>query len=556
MEAAAPAEAKRAATGGPEAKPKAAKKVLSMKEKCVEAAKCRGRRKNLKEKTAAAANQQAWQMQMKAGVAQVALHPSIAEGYMLVKREGIADVAPPASSVSSVSSQLRPGTPAPLQGHPASRFASGVAPVQFTGAPLHFNGASVPELNRTPRSGDSCPGATHKTRQLQDENMPEPRIMFDEMAPPAPTMDDPAYWKDRHETDIQAMIFGGGFIGDDRGRTGPQDEWAPTQDVEDIDRAQLFATQTTQPTPVCVDDFDDAPTEPALTADNASKKKGRATGHKDSSTTRTSVCATRGWQQAMTVSRALERFTAVHKKGYHMVHCWEKLKDAEKWKTSFAAYDAAVKNGTAVNLDGEDDDHGRQALPPRPRGNKATKADLAREAQAIAFTQSMEKMMAENHAAMAARDEKRRLEKEAATAIYHNLAKEVIEVQRMDVEAKKAGQEDGRRGQDPPAARRPVARRPDARRPTHAAPPHAAPTPAAPTPLTYSAERRLQRDPSPAHRPSSVARRTSRRPPHSTPTTRHRHTTLDAQHAGNRIPGHPADHVLPNGIWAGPHAVA
>jgi hypothetical protein len=48
----------------------------------------------------------------------------------------------------------------------------------------------------------------------------------------------------------------------------------------------------------------------------------------------------------------------------------------------------------------------------------------------------MEKMMADNHAAMAARDEKRRLEKEAATAIYHNLAKEVIEVQKADAEAK------------------------------------------------------------------------------------------------------------------------
>jgi hypothetical protein len=48
------------------------------------------------------------------------------------------------------------------------------------------------------------------------------------------------------------------------------------------------------------------------------------------------------------VSRALERFKAVHKKGYHMVHCWEKLKDAQKWKTSFAAYDEVEKNGTAV----------------------------------------------------------------------------------------------------------------------------------------------------------------------------------------------------------------
>jgi hypothetical protein len=57
--------------------------------------------------------------------------------------------------------------------------------------------------------------------------------------------------------------------------------------------------------------------------------------------------------------------------------------------------------------------------------------------QAIVFTQSIEKIMDDNRAAMAARDEKRRLEKEVATAIYHNLAKEVIEVQRLDVEVKK-----------------------------------------------------------------------------------------------------------------------
>jgi hypothetical protein len=43
--------------------------------------------------------------------------------------------------------------------------------------------------------------------------------------------------------------------------------------------------------------------------------------------------------------------------------------------------------------------------------------------------------MAENQAAMAKRDEKKRLEKEAASAIYLNL--EFIEVQRMDVEPKK-----------------------------------------------------------------------------------------------------------------------
>jgi hypothetical protein len=53
MEAAAPAEAKWATTGSRDAKPKAAKKVFSKEEKCVEAAKRRGRRRNLEERNAA-----------------------------------------------------------------------------------------------------------------------------------------------------------------------------------------------------------------------------------------------------------------------------------------------------------------------------------------------------------------------------------------------------------------------------------------------------------------------------------------------------------------------
>jgi hypothetical protein len=49
--------------------------------------------------------------------------------------------------------------------------------------------------------------------------------------------------------------------------------------------------------------------------------------------------------------------------------------------------------------------------------------------------------MVGNLAALAARDEKTCLEKEGATAIYQNLAKEVFEVKRMDIEAKKADAE-------------------------------------------------------------------------------------------------------------------
>jgi hypothetical protein len=50
-----------------------------------------------------------------------------------------------------------------------------------------------------------------------------------------------------------------------------------------------------------------------------------------------------------------------------MVHSWEKLKDTLKWRISYAAYNEAIKNGTATLIvDGEDDEPGQKALPPRP----------------------------------------------------------------------------------------------------------------------------------------------------------------------------------------------
>ncbi|KAK1631584.1 hypothetical protein QYE76_005899 [Lolium multiflorum] len=101
---------------------------------------------------------------------------------------------------------------------------------------------------------------------------------------------------------------------------------------------------------------------------------------------------------------------ATHKKGFHMVHCWDVLKNANKWMTSYAAYNEAVRNGTAINLDGEDDDQGRPALSPRPAATRLPRP-IYGGAQALAFTMSMEKMMTDNRAALAARDEKRRLEK-------------------------------------------------------------------------------------------------------------------------------------------------
>jgi hypothetical protein len=77
----------------------------------------------------------------------------------------------------------------------------------------------------------------------------------------------------------------------------------------------------------------------------------------------------------------LEKFKTIHKKGFRMDHCWEKMKEASKWRVGYATYHEAVKNGTAtLVVNGEDDDPGQNALPPHPRSHKASKADLSREA--------------------------------------------------------------------------------------------------------------------------------------------------------------------------------
>ena len=53
------------------------------------------------------------------------------------------------------------------------------------------------------------------------------------------------------------------------------------------------------------------------------------------------------------VPRALAYFRDKNGKGFHMVHCWQQLKEANKWKLSYASYQEAVRNGTAkVLIDG------------------------------------------------------------------------------------------------------------------------------------------------------------------------------------------------------------
>jgi hypothetical protein len=86
----------------------------------------------------------------------------------------------------------------------------------------------------------------------------------------------------------------------------------------------------------------------------------------------------------------LEKSKATYQKGFHMVHCWDKLKETMLWRVGYAAYQEAVKNGTSiVVVDGEDGKLGQNALPRCPRGHKSTKANFSREASTLASSQAL-----------------------------------------------------------------------------------------------------------------------------------------------------------------------
>nr|XP_051189897.1 uncharacterized protein LOC127303174 [Lolium perenne] len=136
-----PPEAKRAGTGsGRETKAKAAKKVLSPEEKAIEAAKRRCRRRNQKMKISVAANQQAWQMQIKA--------------FILV-------VAPPRQAPSSPGPAASPSSPRhgpgdlrPRRATAPATSARRAAARQAPAPPLH--GRRPPPRRATARPASSA----------------------------------------------------------------------------------------------------------------------------------------------------------------------------------------------------------------------------------------------------------------------------------------------------------------------------------------------------------------------------------------------------------------
>jgi hypothetical protein len=92
-------------------------------------------------------------------------------------------------------------------------------------------------------------------------------------------------------------------------------------------------------------------------------------------------------------------------------HCWLKLKDFEKWKGSFKLWYKDGKRTTEDNDDEEVPGKGR-AYKDRPRGHKASKTDLRRQASFLALENTLKSVFADKEEASAKRDERRRRDEE------------------------------------------------------------------------------------------------------------------------------------------------
>ena len=126
-----------------------------------------------------------------------------------------------------------------------------------------------------------------------------------------------------------------------------------------------------------------------------------------------------------------------------LTHCWMLIKDCKKWEVSYALYlktlKASKKNGngkepsSAIDVDATPGPTNGGRVD-RPRGHKAAKGYLKRDAQALLFQASLKEMMTEKEKEFAEREEQRRKEKEATVAMFVDLQKRTLEVEETNAE--------------------------------------------------------------------------------------------------------------------------
>jgi hypothetical protein len=113
-------------------------------------------------------------------------------------------------------------------------------------------------------------------------------------------------------------------------------------------------------------------------------------------------------------------------------HCWLKLKDFDKWKASFLFW---FKNGKRTAEDNDQDTPSEGgAYAKRPRGHKASKTDLRREASSIALWNTLKSVFADKEEASAKRDEQRRRDNEKHMQSFVDIQRRTLEIQQKKLD--------------------------------------------------------------------------------------------------------------------------
>jgi hypothetical protein len=90
------------------------------------------------------------------------------------------------------------------------------------------------------------------------------------------------------------------------------------------------------------------------------------------------------------------------------------LKNFKKWKLPYKAYEKILKNVKAsATIDIEDEDGDKVTLPRRPRGHKATPADMKKDVAALALSETLKGWIPNKEEAISMREESKCREKEA-----------------------------------------------------------------------------------------------------------------------------------------------
>jgi hypothetical protein len=107
------------------------------------------------------------------------------------------------------------------------------------------------------------------------------------------------------------------------------------------------------------------------------------------------------------------------------------LKDYPKWQTSFASWqkDGSKSRINDSTFDLEDGGPSKDGMAPWPRGHKASKQDLPREASSIAMKNTLRTVMAEKEEANAKRDSRRHWEKVEQMLSFADIQRKNYEVQ-------------------------------------------------------------------------------------------------------------------------------